>query len=69
MALSKPSLKQRIHDNLVAKFGAAYNDAYLQDYAEAMADAIIDEITANAVVVPGSFTNGGGPVTGTGQVT
>jgi len=68
MALSKASLKGRIISELQALsvvLGISILDSnQMQKYAEAMANAIIDEITANGeVVVPSGSSAGTYPVT------
>jgi len=73
MALNKSSMAQ----SRLAELAAAYPDIPMSGeiydemikYLEADSSGIIKEFIANATVLPGSFTNGGGSVTGTGRVT
>lgn len=77
MAMSVPSLKQRIIDRMKEQFGDPASEVYLAKFAQAMADAVYDEITINAVAViqPGTIANNvttgfaTAPVTGTGTAT
>lgn len=73
MAMSISSLKGKIHDYLVAEFGAAADDTELQKYANAIAKAVFEEVTQNAVVqvasVSGVTPGGGTSGPGTGTVT
>ena len=67
MAMSEAGLKAEIKSSLLAVFGAAEDDEKLDDFCQAMADAIVGYIQANAVVT-GTVTTGmgaGGAVTGT----
>ncbi len=41
---------------------------FLKQYWEAVGTAIVAYFVANTAVHPGSFTNGGGSVTGTGTI-
>ncbi len=43
--------------------------SFLEDYWEPICTAIVTYMTANAVITPGTFSNSGGPVTGTGGIT
>jgi hypothetical protein len=60
MALSKSSLKSRIVTNLQAQgFTTDGQHAYAAKMAEAIANAIVDEITSNAqVAVTGGSSSG-----------
>lgn len=73
MALSVPSLKGKIQTEIIAQFGAPADSAQLAKFCEAVAQAVYDEITSNAVVnSTGTVTSGpgaGGGVTTTGTVT
>lgn len=42
---------------------------FIKPYWRAVAAQIIAELTANGVITADSFTNGAGPVTGTGKIT
>lgn len=68
MALSATSLEARIKAKLKAKFGQDVADQYAG--IEAIAEAIVEEIKANAVVKPTALVSSfpGSPVTGTGKV-
>lgn len=71
MAMSKSGLKTRIHDNLVALFGTAKDDAVMNQVCQAIADAVVDEVTANAKVNGGLVTVTGvtaGPSSATGSI-
>lgn len=70
MALSAAGLQANILAQLAVAFGRPPDDPALANLVTlALATAIVTHITANAVVLPGSFSNSGGPVTGTGTVT
>jgi hypothetical protein len=67
MALSSSSLKTKIKNEIIALFGAATDADKLDKVAEAIAKAVVSEITTGAVVT-GTVTSGagaGGAVTGT----
>jgi len=52
MPLSKPGLKTRILTELTAQgFDVTHTHAMTDGFAEAIANAIIDEITTNAVCI------------------
>lgn len=60
MALSKTGLKQRILTELTAKgFTVTGEHARNADYAEAIANAIVDEIQANAKALVSSGSSSG----------
>jgi hypothetical protein len=66
MALSESSLASRITAEVEAKKGAPPDDPeQLQQMAQAIAKAIVDEIKANAVVTVSGVQSGGGSATGT----
>lgn len=67
MATSKPSLKARIIAELQAFFNIVDANE-LDKMAEALANAVIDEIKLNAICQPGTFAAGGDAVTGEGDV-
>lgn len=69
MALDANRLAASMKAGIVACYGTPEDDAKLTCFCQAMATSIVDEIVNNAVVLPGSFSNGGGSVTGTGTVT
>lgn len=69
MALSIPRLAAAIKGALIACNGPAADDAQLTCYSTAIATEIINEITGNAQVLPGTFTSPSGAVTGVGVVT
>ena len=72
MALSKSSMATM----RLAELAVAYPDIPMSGdiytemikYLEADSSGIIKEFVANATVLPGTFTNGGGNVSGTGKV-
>jgi tRNA A37 threonylcarbamoyltransferase TsaD len=60
MALSKSGLKTRIRNNIIAQWGGEPDDsATLDKFCQAVADAVVDEIVANATI---TFLNGDIPV-------
>ena len=64
MALSKATLSQLIQDKIIAGEGSSPEDAAtLSKFADALADAIVTHITADAEVV---VTSVGGVTTGLG---
>lgn len=72
MALTKASLSGKIETRIKAEYGGNPDDAaLLKKFCDAVAEAVVDEITSNAVVMPTSMTapNGGGAVSGTGTIT
>ncbi len=73
MPLDATRLATALHSALVGSFGPAVNDTKLQAVCTDIASAIVTEITGHAVVsttvLPGSFTNGAGAVTGAGTCT
>lgn len=72
MALTKASLSSRIQTNVIAALGTPADSTQLQKFADAVAQAVVDEIHSNGVVsVTGTVTSGtgaGGSVTATGTV-
>jgi hypothetical protein len=72
MALTQASLSSKIQAEIVALYGVADDPSRLQDFADAIAKAVVDEIQANAVVSStGTVTSGagaGGAVVTTGTV-
>lgn len=73
MAMSVSSLKTKIQTEIINQFGAPADAAQLSKFCEAVAQAVYDEITTNAVVnSTGTVTTGagaGGSLTATGTVT
>lgn len=69
MAISQSSLSSKIQTEIVNLYGIADDAQRLQDFADAIAKAIVDEIQQNAEVLPGSFQADGNAVTGIGTVT
>lgn len=61
MALSKSGLKTRITSELTALGFNLTNAPYTEKMAEAIANAVIDEITTNAVVLTTGVTGTGSP--------
>lgn len=71
MPLNQSRLSAAIRANLLAdEDSKVVDNEALTTFCNAVASAIITEITANAVVISVSFVTGpsGGPVTGTGSV-
>jgi hypothetical protein len=72
MALSKTSMATMRLAELKAAYpdmpmsGDVYNE--MMKYFEADSSGIIKEFAANATVLPGTFTNSGGNLSGTGKV-
>jgi hypothetical protein len=72
MALSKTSMATMRLAELKAAYpdmpmsGDVYNE--MMKYFEADSNGIIKEFVANAVVLPGTFSNSGGNLGGTGKV-
>ena len=63
MALSQASLSTKIQTEIIALYGVADDSALLKKFADAMAKAIVDEITQNAEVpVSGGSSAGTYPV-------
>lgn len=73
MTISESSLSTKIQTEIIVEFGAPQNSAQLTKFCDAVARAVVDEITSNAVVnSTGTVTSGagaGGGVTTTGVVT
>jgi len=73
MPLSVSSLATKIQTEIIVEFGAPADSARLQKFCQAVARAVYDEITSNALVnSTGTVTTGagaGGSVTTTGTVT
>ncbi len=70
MPLSQSGLSSAIKSEIQNLYGTADDDATLQKFADALAKAIVDHITANALVtvtVTG-VQNGPGTAPGTGTV-
>ncbi len=65
MVMSVPSLSLRIEDELKAAFGTPDDAQKLEDYSNAVAKAVIDELIANAVITVTGVTSGGSNATGT----
>lgn len=74
MPLTQASLSTKIQTELIAEFGAAADASMLKKFADAIAKAVIDEVTTNGVVTttlsvtgvtPGPGTAGG---SGTGTI-
>ena len=62
MALTKESLSTKIQTEIIALYGAADDSSKLKEFADAIAKAVVDEITQNAVT---STTVTGGSSSGT----
>lgn len=65
MALTQASLSTRIQTEVVNLYGAADDAAKLKDFADALALAIVNEITSSAVVTVTGVQAGGSNATGT----
>lgn len=68
MPLTQASLSSRIVAAMTAEKGAPADPAELQKFADAIAKAVVDEITQNGLVtgvVSGGGSSGGQPITGT----
>ena len=70
MAISNASLKTKIKTEIIALYGAPDDAGRLDQFAEAVAKAVIDELKTNGSILPGTFIapDGGGAVTGLGQI-
>lgn len=68
MAMTNAGLGTAIKTELEAVVGDLQNPDELEKFATAIAKAVVEYIQGNAVVGPGSFSNSGGPVTGSGTV-
>ena len=66
--MTEESLTARIVKYTIAEKGQPKDLDELKKQARILAKAVVEEIKANAVVNPGSFSNSGGPVGGTGTV-
>lgn len=64
-------LASEVKAAILANCGTAIDGAELNGLSYAIASAVVSHITSNAVVLPTLLVapSGGGPVTGTGQVT
>lgn len=70
MALNATTLSAAMRAAMLADpdIGAIDGDA-LTALCDAIASTVVAHVTANAVVLPGTFSNSGGPVVGAGIVT
>lgn len=70
MALSSTVLSAAMRAAMLADpdVGAVDGPA-LTALCDAIAETVVAHITANAVVLPGTFSNSGGPVVGAGVIT
>lgn len=72
MALSKTTMANFRLLELEKAYPGILDNAAVKDemtkYFEADSEGIIKEFKTNAQILPGTFTNGGGSVTGTGKV-
>jgi hypothetical protein len=68
---SESALSAAIRSKLLSENCGAVDDAPLTGMCNAIAEAVIAHITANAVVMPTLLISGapGAPVTGTGTIT
>ena len=73
MALNKSTMATQRLAELAAAYSGIPMSGDIYDemikYFEADSSGIIKEFLANATVLPGSFTNTGGALSGTGKVT
>lgn len=72
MALSAPGLSAALKAKLLANGATlAQDNSALQALCDEIGAAVVEYLTANAVVVPTLLVapSGGGPVTGTGSIT
>jgi len=70
MALSTSTLSAAIKAGLLANSQSqAVDNAALQALCDEVAAAVVNHITANAQVLPGTFSNSGGAVVGIGLIT
>jgi hypothetical protein len=69
MSLNAATLATELREALLGNpdTGASDNVA-LTAFCETLATTVVDHITANAVVDPGTFTAGGDAVTGAGSI-
>jgi hypothetical protein len=65
MALSESSLSGKIKSEIESLYGTADDSQKLQDFCDALAAAIVDEITNNAEVTVTGVTSGPSSATGT----
>lgn len=65
----KPEIKSAIQDAFGVPANAEQLDKFCQAMASAIASKVIDHFKTNADVLPGSFSNAGGGVSGTGKIT
>jgi hypothetical protein len=72
MSLSAAGLGAKIKDEIIAKLGSPTDSTQLEKVSDAIGKAVVDYITANAIVSStGTVTSGagaGGAVTATGTV-
>ncbi len=68
MPIAIASLSTKIQTEIIVERGAPDDSSLLKKMADAIAKAVVDEFKTNGTVLPGSFTNSGGAVTGKGQV-
>lgn len=72
MALSASGLSAALKAKLLANGATlAQDSSALQALCDEIAAAVVEHVTANAVVIPTLLVapSGGGPVTGTGSIT
>ena len=62
-------LGTEIKGAIEAIFGAPADEEKLEEFCNALGTMIVSHIQTNAILEPGSFSNGGGPVGGTGTIT
>lgn len=64
MPISQSTLSAKIKTNILTT-ETATNDQKLQEFCDAIAKAVVDEIQQNLTLTPTGLSNSGGPVTGT----
>lgn len=68
MAMSNTALSALIKNKIESKMGTPPIEAKLQDFCDALAEAIVEHITGNAVVTAAGADPQGGTVSSTGTV-
>lgn len=67
MALAQSTLSAKIQAEIIILYGVADDATTLQNFADALAKAVVDEIQQNAVVTVNNVTPGVGTANGTVQ--
>jgi hypothetical protein len=66
--MNAQELADLMQAKIVAQFGPPQDPQILEPYLLAMATAIVEYLQTKAKVNPGTFANGGGPLTGQGTI-